>query len=272
MIRTITSFANPLIKRLNALHEKKYRHREQLFLAEGLRIVIEAVDAGHVPVTLLFAPGMADHPALRRVLNICRGAMTEIVEVEPDILTRLSRKDNPQNVLGAFRQAATSLAQLDRQAYDLWFVLEAVRDPGNLGTILRTGDAVGAGGVILLDSSCDPFSVEAVRASMGAIFTQRLVETTGDGFLGWLRSGEGFLAGASLNTDKDYQDVRYPAPTFLLMGNEQSGLPPHYEQACDALVKLPMRGRADSLNVAVATAVLAYEVLNQHRRETVTIV
>ncbi len=147
-------------------------------------------------------------------------------------------------------------------------VCQSLKDPGNLGTILRTCDAVGAGGVILLDASCDPYSVESVRASMGALFTQTIVQSDGPGFFRWLRQGPGMLVGASLNTDHDYQAVTYAAPTFVFMGNEQSGLPPEYEVACDALVKLPMRGRADSLNVAVATAVLLYEVLNQQRRAT----
>lgn len=265
MYKTITSAANPLFKRVNALHEKKFRAREGLFLAEGMRIVVEAVDSGHIPEILILAPGIADHPAMRRVINMCRHGVTEMTEMTPDLLTRLTRKDNPQNVVGVFCQSLTSLRHIDRSRAHLWFVLESIKDPGNLGTILRTADAVGAGGVILLDQGCDPFSVEAVRSSMGAIFTQTVTAVEWPEFLSWLRNGPGLLAGASLKTALDYQAVAYTNPTFLLMGNEQSGLPQAYEDACDALVKLPMRGKADSLNVAVATAVLAYEVINQHK-------
>lgn len=265
MHKTITSAANPLFKRVNALHEKKFRARDGLFLAEGMRIVVEAVDSGHIPEILILAPGIADHPAMRRVINMCRQDVTEMTEMTPELLTRLTRKDNPQNVVGVFRQALTPLRQLDRARAHIWFVLEAIKDPGNLGTILRTADAVGAGGVILLDQGCDPFSVEAVRSSMGALFTQTVATAAWPEFLAWLREGPGFLVGASLKTSVDYQAVAYPDPTFLLMGNEQSGLPQAYEDACDALVKLPMRGKADSLNVAIATAVLAYEVINQRK-------
>ncbi len=265
MYKTVTSAANPLFKRVNALHEKKFRSREGLFLAEGMRIVVEAVDSGHIPELLILAQGIADHPALRRVINICRHDVTQMTEMTPDLLMRLTRKDNPQNVVGVFRQCLTPLSKINRARAPLWFVLEAIKDPGNLGTILRTADAVGAGGVILLDQGCDPFSVEAVRGSMGAIFTQTVTEAAWPDFLSWLREGPGFLAGASLNTSDDYQAIRYPEPTFLLMGNEQSGLPEDYECACDALVKLPMLGKADSLNVAIATAVLAYEVVNQRK-------
>jgi len=168
-------------------------------------------------------------------------------------------------VLGVFRQFDTSLSLIDRSVSDIWLVAQALRDPGNLGTMLRTGDAVGAGGLILIDDSVDPFSVESVRASMGALFTQRIAQDRWAEFILWLRQGPGQLVGTSLRTDIDYQSVRYAAPTFILAGNEAQGLPADYELACDLLVKMPMRGKADSLNVAVATAVMAYEVLNQRR-------
>ena len=169
-------------------------------------------------------------------------------------------------MLGAYRQPSTELAGLDRAAAPLWLVAQALRDPGNIGTILRTGDAVGAGGLILVDDCADPFSVEAVRASMGALFTQRIAQASWDEFARWLRAGEGELIGTSLNAALDYQAPRYRKPAFILVGNEQAGLPDEYEAECDLLVKLPMLGKADSLNAAVATAVMAYEVINQWRR------
>ena len=157
-------------------------------------------------------------------------------------------------------QPSTALAILDRGTAPLWLVAQSLRDPGNLGTMLRTGDAVGAGGLILIDDCADPFSVEAVRASMGAIFTQKVATARWDDFLPWLRSGPGQLVGTSLNTDTDYRDATFQPPCFLLIGNESQGLPADYEAACDVLVKIPMAGRADSLNAAVAAAVMAYQV------------
>src|SRR5207249_10379829 len=118
---------------------------------------------------------------------------------------------------------------------------------------------------ILVDGCVDPFSVEAVRASMGALFTQKIAAAPWDQFLAWLRSGAGELVGTSLNASMDYQQPRYAKPCFILVGNEAQGLPAPCEQACDLLVKIPMRGKADSLNAAVATAVMAYEVFNQWR-------
>ena len=163
-------------------------------------------------------------------------------------------------LVAAYRQPATLLSDIDRSSAPLWLVAQALRDPGNIGTILRTGDAVGAGGLVLVDDSADPFSVEAVRASMGAIFTQQVAKARWSDFLDWLRSGTGQLVGTSLKATQDYLEVRYEEPCFILIGNEQQGLPADYEAACDLLVKIPMAGRADSLNAAIAAAVMAFQV------------
>ncbi len=266
MARQITSHSNETLKRIRSLREKKYRVREGLFLAEGMRIVAEAVEAGAVPRMLVHGEEAAGHPLLRRLAAVTENAGGDVIETTREILAKLSSKDNPQSLLGVFAARETALEEIDRTAAFAWVVCQSLKDPGNLGTILRTADAVGAGGVILLDQSCDPYSVEAVRASMGALFTQVVVQTDGTSFLRWLRQGPGQLVGASLNTSHDYQAVRYERPTFVFMGNEQSGLPADYEAACDALVKIPMVGKADSLNVAVSCAVLLYEVFNQARR------
>jgi len=262
--RQITAFSNPLVKQARALRDKKHRRAEGLFLAEGLRILTEAREAGILPERLFFAE--ASHPLLQALIEATEAAGGEAIETDADILHKISGKDNPQAVLGIYRQLDTSLDRLDRDSAPLWLVAQALRDPGNLGTILRTGDAVGAGGLILVDECADPFSVEAVRASMGALFTQKIAAARWDDFLAWLRRGPGQLVGTSLDTDTDYQVARYRSPTFILVGNESQGLPRAYEEACDLLVKIPMLGKADSLNAAVATAVMAYEVVNQRRR------
>lgn len=266
MPREITGFSNPLVKQVRGLRDKKHRRLTGLFLAEGLRILTEAFEAGRLPEMIWHAPESGAHPLVAQLSEAVEAAGGEVFITSTDILAKLSGKDNPGTVIGVFREHLTPLASIDRTSAPIWLVAEKLRDPGNLGTILRTGDAVGAGGLILIDDCTDPFSVEAVRASMGAIFTQKVAAARWDEFLPWLRSGPGQLVGTSLNTDTDYQTPRYAAPTFLLVGNEAQGLPPEYEAACDLLVKMPMRGKADSLNAAVATAVMAYEVLNQARK------
>jgi RNA methyltransferase, TrmH family len=263
--REITGFSNPLVKRVRSLRDKKHRRAEGLFLAEGLRILTEAWDAGYLPDMIWHAPESAAHPLVQKLTTATEAEGGDVFVTSPDILSKLSGKDNPGAVIGIYREFLTPLPDIDRGISDLWIVAQSLRDPGNLGTILRTGDAVGAGGLILIDECADPFSVEAVRASMGAIFTQTVAAAPWPDFLAWLRTGRGQLVGTSLNTDMDYQGPRYAAPTFLLVGNESQGLPETYEAQCDLLVKMPMMGKADSLNAAVATAVMAYEVLNQRR-------
>ncbi len=260
MPRQITAFSNATVKRLRSLRDKKARRSEGLFLAEGLRIITEARDSGRLPEIIAFSAEGARHPLCAEIIAATEAAGGEAIETAPDILAKMSGKDNPQAILGAYRQPDTRLAALDRSASPLWLVAQCLRDPGNIGTILRTGDATGAGGLILIDDSADPYSVEAVRASMGAIFTQGVATATWEEFLPWLRSGAGQLVGTSLNTTHDYLDVRYEQPCFVLIGNESQGLPADYEAACDLLVKMPMLGRADSLNAAVAAAVMAYAV------------
>jgi TrmH family RNA methyltransferase len=260
MPRFVSAFSNETVKRIRSLRDKKARREQGLFLAEGLRILAEARDTGVLPETVVFSAESGVHPLAETIIAETEAAGGEAIETTGDILSKMSGKDNPQMLLGAFRQPHLALTDLDRGSARLWLVAQSLRDPGNIGTILRTGDAVGAGGLILLDDSADAFSVEGVRASMGAIFTQQVVTANWDEFLPWLRAGPGQLVGTSLQTDTDYLGATYQAPCFLLIGNEQAGLPEAYEAECDVLVKIPMAGRADSLNAAIAAAVMAFQV------------
>ena len=259
--REITGFSNPTVKYLRSLRDKKHRKREKKFLAEGLRLLTDARECGRVPETLVMAKNRDAHPLLTELERAVETSGGEIIETTPDILTKITGKDNPQAVAGVFAEFDTSLAALDRSSAPIWMVAQALRDPGNLGTMLRTCDAVGAGGLILIDDCADPFSVEAVRASMGAVFTQQIAQAGWDEFLPWLRGDNGQLVAASLRDAVPYRGAPYAAPCFILVGNESQGLPEAYERACDLRVTMPMKGRADSLNAAVAGAVLAYEVL-----------
>ncbi|WP_309750377.1 RNA methyltransferase [Novosphingobium sp.] len=260
--RQITGFSNPTVKYLRSLREKKHRKVAGKFLAEGLRLLTDARESGHVPEVLVMAAGRDPHPLLAQLECAVWAAGGEVIETSGDILSKITGKDNPQTVCGVYAEFDTGLAALDRSRAKIWLVAQALRDPGNLGTLLRTGDAVGAGGLILIDDCADPFSVEAVRASMGAVFTQGIAQARWDEFLPWLRGGEAQLVAASLRDAVPYRGAPYAAPCFILVGNESRGLPEDYELACDLRVTMPMHGRADSLNAAVAAAVLAYEVLD----------
>jgi TrmH family RNA methyltransferase len=259
--KTITGFSNPTIKFVRSLRDKKHRRREARFLAEGLRLLTDARASGRLPEVLLMATGRDPHPLLDELELAVNAAGGDVIEVPIDILAKVTGKDNPQAVCGVYAEWDTGLAAIDRAAAPIWLVAQAMRDPGNLGTMLRTADAVGAGGVILIDDCADPFSVEAVRASMGAVFTQTLAQARWADFVAWLRAGPGQLVAASLREAVPYRGAAYARPCFVMVGNESRGLPQDYEMACDLRVTMPMLGRADSLNAAVAAAVLAYEVL-----------
>ena len=257
----ISGFSNPTVKYLRSLRDKKHRKRAGQFLVEGLRLLEDARAMGHIPRSLVMAEGRDAHPLIEGLEREVSGAAGEVITTTPDILSKITGKSNAQSVVGVFDEFDTSLSSLDRDAAKIWLVAQDLRDPGNLGTMLRTGDAVGAGGLILIDDCADPFSAEAVRASMGAVFTQGLAQARWDEFVPWLRSGAGKLVAASLRDAVPYRGAAYQSPCFILVGNESQGLPEAYEAECDLRVTMPMKGRADSLNAAVAGAVLAYEVL-----------
>ncbi len=257
-VRAVSSLSNPTVKAVRALHLRKEREATGLFLAEGLKIVTEAVELGHAPRTLLYGPEAREHPLLQRAAAAALQAGGEVVEVTRDILEKVSRRDNPQMVIGVFAQVFTPLEALDPEAAPCWVALQQVRDPGNLGTVVRTADAAGCGGVILVGDCCDPYSVEAVRATMGSIFAVRIARATNPAFLDWRRRWPGSVVGTLLSASVDYRAADYRRPAMILMGSEQAGLPPELAEACDVAVKIPMRGRADSLNLAVATGIMIY--------------
>lgn len=251
MGRAITSLANDTVKSVRALHLRKTREESGLFLVEGLRSVLEGIGLGARPRLVLHGGKLADHPGLVRAAE----AADETVEVSPAILAKVSRRDNPQMVLGVFLQRFTPLAELSD---GLLVGLEGVRDPGNLGTVIRTIDAAGAAGLILIGTTCDPFSVEAVRATMGSIFAVRVARASQAELFAWRKGWPGRVVGTSLAANADFRGADYRPPCLILLGAEQAGLSPTLAKACDELVKIPMRGRADSLNLAVAAGIMLY--------------
>lgn len=258
MSRLVTSLTNPTVKSVRGLHLRKEREQSGLFVAEGLKIVTEAVELGHAPRILMYGKDAEGHPLLKRAIQATLAARGEVIEVTQDILAKVSRRDNPQAVVAVFAQVFTPLTALDPAAATCFVALHRVRDPGNLGTIVRTADAAGCGAVILVGDCCDPFSVEAVRATMGSIFAVPIVKATEAEFAGWRSSWPGSVVGTLLSATVDHRQASYAKPAMILMGNEQQGLTPEMAALCDVNVKIPMRGRADSLNLSVATGIMIY--------------
>ncbi|NTV63756.1 MAG: RNA methyltransferase [Oscillochloris sp.] len=262
----ITSPANPTIRQIRALRQRKERAQSGLFLVEGVRLVGEAIQLGATIETLIVAPELLNSPFARELAASQAAARTRLIEVSAEVFATLSQKDGPQGLAAVAHQRWTPLDKVRLGPPPGWVALVEPADPGNLGSILRSADAVAASGVILLDNATDPYDPVALRGSMGAIFALGLARASFAEFLAWKQACGTFLVGASDKAPTHYQDITYPQPLVLLMGSERQGLSPAQQAACDLLVHLPMRGRSDSLNLAVASSVLLYELLGQQRR------
>ncbi len=261
----ITSPANPTIKQIRKLSDRKERQQTGLFYVEGLRIVGEAVELGWNVASLIISPELLSSLFGLQLVQKFQSAGGQVLEVSADVFRSISAKDGPQGIGALIEQRWAQLEQINPGEKQLWVALDAVQDPGNLGTILRSLDAVGGQGVILLDQSTDPFDPAAVRGSMGAVFSLQLVKTNFARFAEWKRYQRLAVIGTSDKARSDYHYAAYPSRFVLLMGSERQGLQEHHLALCDQVVRVPMSGRSDSLNLAVATAVILYEVYNQWR-------
>ncbi|MEC9462075.1 MAG: RNA methyltransferase [Pseudomonadota bacterium] len=260
-VKEVTSLANPIIKDIKALSLKKARDESKTFLAEGLKLVIDALDRGWTIRTLVYAKAGKGKPLVEKVAARAVAAGGLVLEVSEKVMSSITRRENPQMVAAVFEQRWTPLKEIQPKGTETWIALDRVRDPGNLGTIIRTADAAGAAGVILVGDCTDPFSMETVRATMGSMFALPLVKTSPADFLKWKKSVDARLVATHLAGAVDYRTIDYKSkPVILMMGNEQSGLPDELAEAADKLARIPQVGMADSLNLAVATGVMLFEV------------
>lgn len=259
-VKEVTSLANPIVKDIKALANKKDRDETKSFMAEGLKLVIDALELGFEIKTLVYAKNVKDKPQVVQAATktVARGGL--VLEVSEKVLSSITRRDNPQMVVGIFTQRWTSLRDIRPQAGETYVALDRVRDPGNLGTIIRTADAAGASGVILLGETTDPYSMETVRATMGSVFALPLVKASLADFISWKKGAGVSVVATHLAGAVDYRTIDYrKKPVVLLMGNEQAGLPDELAREADALARIPQAGLADSLNLAIATGIMLFE-------------
>lgn len=261
----IGSRNHPLILRIRRLREHSERARTGFFYVEGLRFVATALQEHFKLHTLVVCHELLDHPLSKRILSEQKRRGAFILVVTPDVFLSLTYSDEPQGIGAVLQQRWHDLSHLKAHEELCWLAHQQVRSLGNLGTILRTSMAVGGAGLILLDEETDPYDPALVRASMGAIFKQRLMRTTATQLHHWCQREQIPIVGTSPHATHDYQQIRYQRPTLLLMGEERRGLTPELQRLCEIVVRIPMTGKIDSLNLAVATGILLYEVFNQHR-------
>lgn len=259
-VKEVTSLANPIVKDIKALSQKKTRDETRSFMAEGLKLVIDALDLGWTIRTLVYSKAAKGKPVVEKTAARTVAAGGLVLEVSEKVMSSITRRDNPQMVAGIFEQRWAALKTVKPAKDETWVALDRVRDPGNLGTIIRTADASGASGVILVGECTDPFSMETVRATMGSVFAIPLVKATAQEFMDWKKGAGANVVATHLAGAVDYRTIDYrKKPVVLLMGNEQSGLPDDLAASADSLARIPQAGRADSLNLAVATAVMLFE-------------
>ena len=263
----IMSRNNPKIKRIRALLKRSERDRTGLALIEGLRLVIEALRFPDCVRQVIVAPELLKNQHGQELIRVHSAKKCPILFVSPEAFESFSQKDGPQGIAAVISQQWEPLDQVRLAAGSYWVALEAIQDPGNLGTILRSCDATGCQGVFLLDDATDPYDPTALRASMGAIFSQRLVKTSFQTFVAWKNLHRYALVGTSDAAALHYREVNYPSPVVLLMGSERRGLLLEHQTCCDLMVSIPMQGSCDSLNIAIATAVTLYEILDQRLRQ-----
>ena len=247
----IESLTNPLVKELRALRTHKGRVEQRRFMAEGERSLAEAAAAGWRAEYLFVAPGAA------------RGVVpaTRIIDVSLEVLEKITGRDNPQPHLGVFAEpdaASRDLGALNARSATRWLMIEAPRDPGNLGSCIRSADATAAGGIILVGDACDPYAIECVRATMGSIFAVQIFRVTRDEAIELLARWPGESVATAADGSVDYVEIEFKAPAMLVIGTEAEGLSSELRSACASVARLPMLGRAESVNLAVAAGVFLY--------------
>jgi len=250
----ITSLSNPLIKQARALRQKKARLESGSFLVEGIHHVGEALEAGWDVESVLYSSGVLTSAFAHDLIT--RLAFTPQL-VTPQVMESLADKDNPQGILAIVRQKKTQIKEL--QSVKRAVALVSPQDPGNVGTILRTMDAVGADALFLLDGGVELYHPTVVRSSMGTMFWKPIVQTSFNEFVQWARGGKYQLIGTSAHGSMEYRTFTPQSPWVLMLGNEQKGLLPEQLKACDVSIALPMQGRVSSLNLSVAAGVLLYQ-------------
>ena len=258
----ISSHNNPKIKQVRALHQRKARQEARLFLVEGIRHVGEAIEAKAAIEAIYFAPELLKSEFASELVANQANAGVACYATSAEVFDSLADKENPQGILAVIRQPEHHLAELNPGNFAWGVALVSPQDPGNLGAILRTVDAVGASGLILLESSVDLYNPAAVRASMGTLFWYPVVQSTFADFQSWVKINSYHVYGSSAHAENDYLQARpYLKPRILLLGSERAGLTAAQQSICESMLRLPMHGRATSLNLAVAAGILLYAMI-----------
>ena len=261
MTETISSAANPLVKRMRLLADRKHRRREGAFVVEGVQPVWRAVEAGWPVEALIIVPELIKDSPAAAMINEQEARGTKVARLSPELFHRLSDREGPSGLAAIVRGRLPALAELPVRPASVFTVLYRVGNPGNLGTIIRTVDAAGGAGVILLGDAADPFAPAAVKASMGSLFAVPVAHVPDAGtFLDWAGAHRIEVLATSGHAATDHWSASYRRPAAVLFGSEGEGLPAGLLDRAAQRIRIPMTGTAESLNLAVAVGILLYEI------------
>lgn len=258
----ITSLQNPRVKLCVSLRDRRPRKDTGLFLIEGYREILRAVDAGRAIQTLFICPELFMGENNEELIKKWGG---EVLECTPEVFAKISYRDRPDGLLAIAVQLHLGLEDLKLQKNPFFLVAESIEKPGNLGTILRSSDAAGVDAVIVCDPTTDIHNPNVVRSSIGTLFTLPVLEVDGLETLAYLKKHNIAIVAATPHAKKEFTEVDLTVPLAIVVGTEQYGLSENWMNQADIAVRIPMCGVADSLNVASATTLMLYEVLRQRR-------
>jgi TrmH family RNA methyltransferase len=263
MSEIITSAANPLAKRLRLLADRKHRRQQGAFVVEGTQPVGRAFEADWDVEVLIVAPDLLTETAAGIVAaQQARG--TRIAQMSAELFGRISDREGPSGLAAIVRNKAMAADDLPVRPDSVYVALNEVGNPGNLGTVIRTADATGASGVILIGDTADPFAPSAVKASMGSLFAVPVTHMRDAGaFFGWAHAADVQVLATSGSADSEHWSTPYRPPLAILLGSEGAGLPADMLAQADQRIRIPMTGTPESLNLAVAAGIMLYEVRRQ---------
>ncbi len=265
-METISSKNNPKIKEVRILRNEKIRRQSGLCLVEGIWHFIEAVEASRQKafvklINVFYSPELLKSDLAQKIIMELTNEGVPCYAVPKDIFMSMADKEHPQGVLAVVRQIRTGLEAIDPQKHSWLVGLVEPQDPGNIGSIARTMDAVGANGLLMIDGGAEAYHPESIRASMGAVFWMPVVKTSFQEMINWAALNDYQIYGTSAHATKEIHSIScYQKPCILLMGSERQGLSRPQREACHELIRLPMTGRITSLNLAVATGVMLYDM------------
>jgi TrmH family RNA methyltransferase len=261
----ITSPSNPQIKEAVTLRESGRKKGRSTFLIEGLHLIESAIRAGAEIDRVFFTHSFSARREGREMLTTLAKTNRNMFEVAQGLLNKIADTETPQGVVAVVTYFSLALDKLRLDDPPLLAVADGIQNPGNLGTIIRTSDAAGADGVLLLPGTCDPFMSKTVRATAGSIFNVPVVHTDRPGLLEWIKEKRIHLAVTAADAPKSVFDTDLDMPVALVFGNEARGVSKPLRKAADLVVKIPIHGRAESLNVATSAAIFLYEAVRQRR-------